>query len=360
MQESFVWRVLVTVAISATVILLLLFVWQALPVLLLIFIGILLGILLRWLRDWVSQHTGLSPALSLTVVVLTLLLFIGGGITLLAPVIEDQAEILVESLVKSLSMIGAYLQQFGWGQDLLAETIDLETLLGTKEDDGSTLMTRMAGIFSTTFGAIFNLLIILLIGTYLAAEPGLYINGMLRLVPLARRYRAYQVMGRLAHVVRWWMLGQVLSMLILGSLTTLGLWLLEIPLALTLGLIVAIMTFIPILGPIIAGVPTVLIALAEDPTRAIYVMIFYLVIQSLEGYFITPMIHRKVIAMPPVLIITVQALLATLIGFMGVLLAMPLVACAMVVVQMLYVEDTLDDSFNRPALEFDESEDKQM
>lgn len=360
MQESFVWRVLVSVAISATVILLLLFVWQALPVLLLIFIGILLGILLRWLRDRVNQYTGLSSALSLTVVLLVLLSLIGGGITLLAPVIENQAEILIESLVKSLSTMRAYMQQFGWGQDLLAETVDLETWLGIKEDDGSTLMTRMAGIFSTTFGAIFSLLLILLIGIYLAAEPSLYISGMLRLVPLARRYRAYQVMGRLAHVVRWWMLGQALSMLILGSLTTLGLWLLEIPLALTLGLIVAIMTFIPILGPIIAAVPTILIALAEDPTRAIYVAMFYLAIQNVEGYFITPMIHRRVIAMPPVLIISVQALLATLLGFMGVLLAMPLVACAMVVVQMLYVEDTLEDSFNRPALKFDECGDTEL
>jgi len=110
-----------------------------------------------------------------------------------------------------------------------------------------------------------------------------------------------------------------------------------------LGAFTAIMTFIPNLGPIIAAIPTLGIALTVSVDTAIYVLIFYTILQSIEGYFITPMIHRRAINVPPVLIITVQFLIFYLVGFLGVLLAMPLIGCVMVLVKRLYIEDILGD-----------------
>ena len=107
--------------------------------------------------------------------------------------------------------------------------------------------------------------------------------------------------------------------------------------------------FIPILGPIIASVPVLLMAAAEGTSTLILVGFIYLGIQQLEGNVITPMVHRVRIALPPVLILGVQLVLAQLVGFVGILMAMPLVAAGMVAVQMLYVEDVLGDSLERPA-----------
>ena len=116
-------------------------------------------------------------------------------------------------------------------------------------------------------------------------------------------------MNEMSMTIQWWIAGQLCSMLLLGILASLGLWLLGVPYALMLGALTAFMTFIPNLGPILAAVPILLIALTVDVDTAIYTAIFYTILQCIEGYFITPMIHRRAINVPPVLIITIQFLL---------------------------------------------------
>jgi len=110
----------------------------------------------------------------------------------------------------------------------------------------------------------------------------------------------------------------------------------------TLDVVTALMTFIPNFGPLIAAVPALLLAFSVSPMTGVYVLILLLVIQNLEGAFITPIIHRNMIALPPALIISVQVLLAAGVGFIGLLVAMPLVAVTMVLVERLYVEDVLE------------------
>lgn len=345
--RAYIRQVTIATAIVAAVIMLFLFVWKAIDILLLIFAGILLSIILERMRDYLTEHTRLPAGPALAVVVILLLLIQGLGIMLLVPIIEEQVLILADQLPKSWQNIKDFVSQFGWGQELLDEITIPTDILKTNQTD-MRMVTRIVGIFSSTLGALTSIIFILIVAIYLAAEPKVYINGFLRLLPISKRARAMQVMGRLGATIRWWLFGQTLSMLILGILTTLSLWLLDIPLALTLGLLTAIMTFIPNLGPIIAGTPTLLIAMVEGPMKAVYVAILYVVIQSVEGYFITPMVHRKIISIPPVFILSVQILLLTLIGFLGVVLAMPLVACLMVLVQMVYVEDILGDSMEKP------------
>ncbi len=189
-----------------------------------------------------------------------------------------------------------------------------------------------------------GLAIILAIGLYLAAEPGLYKNGFLQLIPAARRARTREVLEAVGSTLQWWLWGKLLGMLVIGVLTTLGLLLLGIPLALTLGLLAALLTFIPNIGPILAVVPAALLALIESPTKAFYVLALYFVIQTIESYLITPLVQRRTISMPPALTITAQMVMGVLLGAMGVVLATPLTAAAMVVVKMLYVEDALGET----------------
>jgi len=130
-------------------------------------------------------------------------------------------------------------------------------------------------------------------------------------------------------------------MLILGVLTTLGLWILGIPLALTLGIIAAVLSFIPNIGPIISAVPAILIALIESPSKALYVIFLYIGIQTVESYLITPIIQKKAVHLAPALLIAVQIMIGVLLGALGLLLATPLMVVIIVLVQMLYVQDTL-------------------
>ena len=147
-----------------------------------------------------------------------------------------------------------------------------------------------------------------------------------------------EVLAAVGSTLRWWLWGKLLGMLVIGVLTTLGLWRLGVPLALTLGLLAALLTFIPNIGPILAVIPA---ALLDSPAKALYVLGLYLPIQTVESYLITPLVQRLTISMPSALTITAQLVLGVLLGAMGVVLATPLTAAAVVLMKMLYVEDAL-------------------
>jgi predicted PurR-regulated permease PerM len=132
-------------------------------------------------------------------------------------------------------------------------------------------------------------------------------------------------------------------MILVTVVTASGLALLGIPLALTLGVIAGLLEFIPNVGPIVAAIPAVLIAFLSGPQTALYVMIFFLAIQQLESYILTPLVQRRAVSLEPALIITAQLAFATTVGALGMLLATPLAAGLLVAVKMLYVEDVLGD-----------------
>jgi len=132
-----------------------------------------------------------------------------------------------------------------------------------------------------------------------------------------------------------------------GVAATVGLSLLGIPLALALGLIAFLLEFVPYLGPFI-GVPAVLVALAAGPGDAAYVVLLYLGIHAAEGYVIAPLVDQRSVHLPPALGLVAQLLLGTLFGFLGLILAVPLAAFGMVLVQMLYVEDFLGERSGSP------------
>jgi predicted PurR-regulated permease PerM len=130
-----------------------------------------------------------------------------------------------------------------------------------------------------------------------------------------------------------------------------GLSLLGIPLAFSLAVLAALLDFVPNIGPIIAGIPAVLFAFTQSPTTALHVLLLYVGVQTLESYFITPFIERKTVSLPPALTGTVQLVLALLVGIPGVIVAAPLTAVGMIIVQRLYVEGALGDRLDQDPLD---------
>jgi predicted PurR-regulated permease PerM len=116
---------------------------------------------------------------------------------------------------------------------------------------------------------------------------------------------------------------------------------------LTLGLLAGLLNFIPNFGPVIAAVPAVLIGLLQSPQQALYVALLYLAVQMVDGYVLTPLVERRSVELPLVLTITAQLLLGSAFGLIGVMLATPFTAAAMILVKMLYVEDVLGDRVMR-------------
>lgn len=199
-------------------------------------------------------------------------------------------------------------------------------------------------LFFNNFWYFSELCCFLFIGLFLAYDPQTYRNGLVRLIPIKKRKRAQEVLDEVTSTLRWWLVGKFFSMAIIGFFTTIGLWLLGVPLAITLGLIAAILTFVPNLGAILATLPAVLIAASQDLDKAFYVVILYIVIQTVESNVITPTIQEKTISLPPALTISAQLLMAILVGGLGLVLATPLTAMLVVLLRMLYIEDVLNEN----------------
>jgi predicted PurR-regulated permease PerM len=346
---SFTQRVLIAVGVGAAVILLGLIAWRSLTVLLMIFAGFLLSLILRWIKDRISRYARMPPIAALILTLILVFFLAGLFLMVFGPVVKEQAVDLVDKAPKYLAQLKYYIGQFRWGDLLIKRTESPQELFSEESLRNTEVLSRVIGVFSSTFGAMTSILFMLVIAIFFAAQPQVYINGILRLVPPARRPRTSEVLDRMGRTLRGWLLGQLFSMTVLGTLVGSGLWLLGIPNSAVLGVFTAFMTFIPNLGPVLAFIPALLVALSEGMMKAFYVSIFYLIVQNIEGNFLTPMIQRKFIHVPPVLILSIQVLLMTLIGFLGILLAMPLLACMLVLVQMLYIEDVLGDDMDRPA-----------
>jgi len=153
----------------------------------------------------------------------------------------------------------------------------------------------------------------------------------------------------LAYNLRWWLLGQVFLMIMIAITTTVGLWLMGIPLALSLGLIAGALELIPYLGPWLSAVPAALVALLLSHAHLLGTLGLYLGLHILEGYILLPLVQRGTVLLPPALTLIAQVLLGDLLGVMGLFVAAPLTVCAVVRLKMLYVEDTLgDEAVNVP------------
>lgn len=332
-------RVVKTTCIVAAAVILLLIFWYAVDVLLLVFAGVLVGVFLHGLSHPISQYTGLRQRWSLLIVLFALGGLLGLVSWLLAGRVVTQANQLVDQLPIAFAAVTSRLEAYDWGNRVLAE---IPTTWELFRGHG-TVLGRITGIFSGVLGALLNFAIIIVLGCYIAAEPRLYSNGILQLIPLNHRDRAREVLNELSTTLGRWLVGRLILMVVNGALTAIGLWFLGMPLALTLGLLAGVLNFIPNLGPLIAAVPAVLIALTISPQTALYVGLLYIAVQSIDGYVLTPFVNRRSVELPPVLTIFAQVLLGVLVGSLGVVLAGPLTAMLVVVVRRLYVEDTLGD-----------------
>lgn len=328
---------LIQASVYALVVSLALLVANAAQVLLVLFGGILLAILLHGVAGWVRRKTGLGEKAALALTVVLPLLGVALAAWLVAPDIGDQSAKLAERLPLALGRLQEQLMQYEWASRLWDSTRHLRALV----PDGSSTAQYLAGFFSSTLGAFGNVLFALVVGLFLALSPALYVNGLLQLVPVPHRPRAREVLDATAATLRNWLVAKLSAMAVIGVLTTAGLMLLDIDLALVLGVIAALLSFIPNFGPIASVVPAALIALVAGPDKALHVLLLYAGIQAIESYGLTPFLQKRIVDLPPALLLTMQVLFGVLAGILGVIFATPLTAAAMVMLKKWYIEDLL-------------------
>lgn len=337
-MTDFARRVVVALLITLMMLAIAIILWRGAQVLAEAFAGVLFAVFLNALSSWVHQHTRLSYRWSLAVVVLGLCLMGGGLGYFLWNRLSVQIGEMIHTLPQSLDRIRAYLMQYTWGQYLVENAPSAATGLA---EGGQ--FTRLTGFVSGVAGFLEAVIVILIVGIFGAAEPGLYKEGLFHLVPPQHRPRAGEAIDAIAFNLRHWLVGQVLLMVILGITTWAGLALIGIPLALTLGIMAGILELIPYIGAWLAAVPAGLLALLKGPEYLAFTLGLYLFLHLLEGYVLLPLIQRRAVHLPPALTLVAQVLMGRLLGILGLFVAAPLTVAAMILLKMLYVKDTLGD-----------------
>lgn len=209
--------------------------------------------------------------------------------------------------------------------------------------NASALLQSATAALGGVAGVLGNLVVIVFLGLYVAIDPGLYRGGTLLLLPRDKRQRVGTVLDQTAEALRWWIVGQLVSMAIIATLTFVALLLVGMPGAFILALTTGLFAFIPYIGSFVAGALIVLVGLAQSPTMALWGLGVYLLVQTVESYVISPMVERWSVNLSPALIIGGLTVLGALFGIWGFILAAPLLAVLRVMVLRLWVEDALGD-----------------
>lgn len=337
-EPNFYKKLLATVGLVLLAIIVLFVLQEVVEIFLLVFIGLIFAVVLRALSKPFTRYLGLPDMLSVFVVLLLLGLLLGGLAWFYTPRLVSQTQQFAETIPAAVSRLEDALRDLPGGEMMLDRIPPPEEI---------SVPERVAPqVFSTvtsTLGAVGYAFFVLFVAIFLAVQPKLYREGLVKLVPPERRPRAQEVIDASLDALRAFMLGRFISMASVGVMVTVGLWVLGVPLALLLGFLAFIFDFIPNIGPFIAALPAVLFAFAEGPTLALYVALLYFGVQQIESYLITPIVQHKAVHLPPALVLIVIIVMGIMFGIPGVIAATPLMAVLLVLVRMLYVEDILGD-----------------
>jgi predicted PurR-regulated permease PerM len=289
-------------------------------------IGAILAPLLRRMNDRMHIPRGISAAL---IAVLGLALLAGIGWAF-AGVIDSQATLLTErgpALMQRLQELATgVLHRFPWLQKNVA-SIDMA---GTATTVGGALFK---GAWSGV-GVLSALVFAAVIGLYVAVDARSYRNALVRAVPARHRERADRFAAQASHQIRTWFGAQLIDMMIMGTLTSVGLWAVGADYWLLLGVLTALLGIIPYVGIIITVTFAVLLTLASDVSRLPWVLGIFLVTQQLEGHVILPLVMRGRVNLPAVPLLVFMLLMGSWAGLLGVLIAPPLFA----VLRLAYLE----------------------
>jgi predicted PurR-regulated permease PerM len=319
------------VLIVVGIVVLVLLVWKIAPVLILFFAGVTFAVALRAGAHPIARRFHIGETWAVAIVsLLVVLAFVGGGY-FFGHQITQQTQELVSALRDAWEKLQAWVEKTPMGASMMDQ-------VQTASSQTGDAMTKVAKGTFTVFGAVADVALVIFLAVYLAADPRTYRNGFLLLLPPAARDDVGHALDSSAVNLRKWLLGQLVAMVVVGVVTGIGLWAIGVPLALPLAILSGILEFVPVVGPLVAAVPGVLIAFTQGPEVALYAALVYFGVQFIEGNFVMPLAQRWAVSLPPALSLIGIVGFGLLFGLAGVLFAMPLLVVAVTLVDTLYVE----------------------
>jgi predicted PurR-regulated permease PerM len=365
--------------------------WIAHPVVFLFFLGVLFGLPLAQGADWFEKRR-VPRGFGVTIILTVFLGLLTAGAIGMAPILRAQSRELQVRLPEAMDKIDAWLGHRANGvlgilfnepstSDTLRTAAAQRAVIVADSTEQGEAVTDSAGpdtltpavpggvvgktttradtvaaggnlrreitkqfrgvqnsflrVLTSTFAVTGAFLLVLFIAAYIGVDPALYHGGILELVPRRERDRAALTLTRLATTLRRWLVTQLIAMLVIGTVTTIFLLVLHVKAALPLGILAGIAKFIPIIGSIFAAIPAIAMAFIDSPHKALVVAVGYFVIQFVENHLLVPVLMKHGVNIPPALTLGIQALMSLLFGFLGLLVAVPLLAAILTIVRTM-------------------------
>lgn len=345
-----VWLAVIYVALQ--------FAWRTRSIILVVFLGVLFAIAVSAGADKL-QKLRVPRAIGAPLIVLSFIGLLGAFGAWMGPTVREQSAELRTKLPEALEKLESWIEGQSGGV--------VGTVLGVPDPDSAAQAQRIAAeaptvqvvteeepkglrerlteqlsgagryflpVIGSTLAVIAALLLVLFVTIYVAVNPGLYQRGALRLLPPRNRERAAVVLGAIGATLRKWLVTQLIAMIVIGVVTTGVLLALDVRAALPLGILAGLLEFVPTLGPILSAIPAIAMGFVDSPEKALFVTLAYVGIQFLENHILIPVLMKEGIDLAPALTIVVQALMALLFGFLGLLVAVPLLAMIVVCIRV--------------------------
>jgi predicted PurR-regulated permease PerM len=328
-------KVLITLAVAALG--LILFRW--LHVFMLAFGAALVAVFLRALADPIRRLTRLGEGASLAAAVAGVILIVSAVIWFVGAQIDKQWDQLAQALPAAWTALQKELAGFGWGQWLLER---LDEARSASSGSLGPILGRIGRLTGSGFGAVTEIVVVLIAGVYFAAQPHLYHDNLLKLLPAGARGPVTEAVDETGRALKRWLLGTGAAMVSMGVIIAAGAALLGLPAPMALGLLAGLAEFVPIVGAAVSAVPGLLLAATKGPEMILWTLVFYVAAHQFEGHILIPLIQRRAVQAPPALTLFSVLGFGLLFGPLGVIFATPLAVVVLVLVRRLYLHEPGD------------------
>jgi predicted PurR-regulated permease PerM len=343
-RRSFpIGRLLLAVALVALAI-------KTVDILLVLFLAVILAIYLNSIADLLHRRLGMPKPLGLAVGLAATLGALVGVVLLIAPPVTSQVQDLLTNLPRYLASLDANLNGF-------MQRIPVLRRGATPGAEGQPglLATALAEILGFLRGAAVPYLkggvevliegvSVLVMAIFLARHPAVYVDGVVALAPPPRRPLAQAILLDLNLTIRAWVIGQIIAMILLAALTTLGLWALGMPYFLAFGVFAGVAAIVPFFGVLLSTLVPALFALgAFGVTKALLVGALGVVVHIIEANFVAPVVMERQVNLPPVVTIAGVLLIGKLFGLGGLIIAVPILALVMILVRHILLGEVYGD-----------------
>ena len=326
---EFLKRALIFVAVAVIPIL----IWYLFGVVLMIFGAIILAMLVRLGAQPFMRWLSAPEPLALVISGLVIVVVIGGAAYLFGTRIAAELQDVVHRISAASGDIQSSLQDSQFGKFLLNQMKGLNVSV-------TDVLSSFLKLGSSFIEAI---VIMVISGAYLAAQPRLYRDGLIWLFPPKSHDRVAEIIDGVGEALRLWLIGQLIEMILIGVLAAVAVWIIGVPSPLALGLIAGVGEFIPYLGPLLAAIPAILVALTKSPEATLWTAVAYLIIHQIEGNLVAPLIQNRMVSIPPAVMLLGIVAITYLFGTVAIIFAAPMVVVIFAAVSLIYVRDTLGE-----------------